>query len=139
MLGTKYNVYRHSATETTLIRATSYSLPRILHDHVTVVTPSTYFSLQRPQFKTSFVQSIEEYPSELVGKTIDAVINTGLKTTKLPVDPTCDEKITLSCLNAMYNISYTPASTTNNTLGVVGYLNEFANHQDLKVGVHVIR
>ena len=43
MLGTKYHVYKHSATETTIIRTIGYSLPSILHDHVTVVTPSTYF------------------------------------------------------------------------------------------------
>ena len=43
MLGTKYHVYKHSATKTTIIRTIGYSLPSILHDHVTVVTPSTYF------------------------------------------------------------------------------------------------
>ena len=51
MLEVKYNVYKHSATGATLIRATSCSLPRILHDHVVVVTPATYFGQLKLQHK----------------------------------------------------------------------------------------
>ena len=58
ILGTKYHVYKHSATETTIIRTIGYSLPSILHEHITVVTPSTYFGHPKPHHKTSFVQRI---------------------------------------------------------------------------------
>ena len=115
MLGAKYHVYKHSTTETTLIRTTNYSLPSILRDHVTVVTPSTYFSLPIPQHKTSFVT------------------NVGLGTDLLSVNQTCNEIITPSCLNSLYNISYTPVSIETNSLGVVGYLNQFPNFADLQV------
>jgi tripeptidyl-peptidase-1 len=131
MLGTKYHVYTHSATDTTLIRTTSYSLPTILHDHVTVVTPSTYFSRPRSLHKTSFVQSV----GKTIVEDVDGVANfaTGnTNSTNSTVSATCNDQITPSCLNALYNISYTPVST-NNSLGVVGYLNEFANHVDLQV------
>jgi len=130
MLGAKYHVYKHSTTETTVIRTTSYSLPRILHGHITTVSPSTYFGHPKPQHKPSFVEHIREVVSE------DANGATNLTANHLPrafVSPTCKSKMTPSCLNALYNISYTPVSTDRNSLGVVGYLNEYANHADLQV------
>jgi len=133
MLGTKYHVYKHSATKTTLIRTINYSLPSILHDHVTVVTPSTYFGRPKPQHKTSFVQNVGEIPSEAVGGTTNLVTSSADSTNVSAVSPTCKDRITPSCLNTLYNISYTPVSTKNNSLGVVGYLDEFANHADLQV------
>lgn len=133
MLGTKYYVYKHSATETTLIRTTRYSLPSILHDHVTVVTPSTYFSLPKPQHKTSFVQHIDKYLIDVADGVLNSVTNSDLGAVPPPVSPTCNFQITPSCLNSLYNISYTPVSTKNNSLGVVGYLNEYASYADLQV------
>ena len=131
MLGTKYHVYKHSATETTLIRTTSYSLPSALHDHVTMVTPSTYFGRPKPQHKTSFVISV----GEDVAEPADGPVNlaTAADRPSAAINPTCNHQITPSCLNALYNISYTPVSTKNNSLGVAGYLDQFANHADLQV------
>ena len=129
MLGTKYHAYKHSATETTLIRTTSYSLPSILHDHVTVVTPSTYFGCPQPLYKTSFIQSIGGAITEPDDGGVTKITN-GIS---LTVSPSCSNQITPSCPNTLYNISHTPVSTKNNTLGVVGYLDEFANHAGLQV------
>lgn len=133
MLGTKYHVYKHSVAETTIIRTTSYSLPSILHDHITVVTPSTYFGHPEPQHKTSYVQRIEEVPPGPAGGVTDLETKTAYPANILAVSPTCNDKITPSCLNALYNISYTPVSTKNNSLGVTGYLDQYANHADLQV------
>ena len=133
MLGTKYHVYKHSATETTIIRTIGYSLPSILHDHVTVVTPSTYFGHPKPHHKTSFVQRIEGVLPGGVDGVTNLVTNSGDSNNNSAVSPTCNDQITPSCLNALYNISYTPVSTKNNSLGVAGYLNQYANHADLQV------
>ena len=139
MLGTKYHVYKHSATETTLIRTTSYSLPSILHDHITVVTPSTYFGRPKPQHKTSFIQKTEDVPpGDADGAMIPTTTNTYVNN-NLTVSPTCDSQITPSCINALYNISYTPVSSKNNSLGVVGYLNQYAIHTDLQVKKYQMR
>ena len=40
---------------------------------------------------------------------------------KVPIGPNlehCDEQITLDCLRALYNISYTPVATDKNTFGI---------------------
>ena len=124
-----------SATSTNIppprpfIRTTSYSLPNILHDHVTVVTPSTYFGRPQPLYKTSFVQSIGGTITEPDDGGVTKITN-GIS---LTVSPSCSNQITPSCPNALYNISHTPVSAENDTLGVVGYLDEFANHADLQV------
>ena len=131
MLGTKYRVYKHSATEATLIRTTSYSLPSVLHDHVTVITPSTYFGRPKPQHKTSFIISVGENVAEPADGPANLATSADLPNTA--INPTCNHQITPSCLNALYNISYTPVSTKNNSFGIVGYLDEFANHADLQV------
>ena len=133
MLGTKYHVYKHTTTEVTLIRTISYSLPTILHDHVTVVTPSTYFSLPVPQRKTSFIETVENFDPKPISHAVSVETNDGLQTDQPLVNSSCNTRITPACLNALYNISYTPVCTSNNTLGVAGYLKEYANHADLKV------
>ena len=43
MLDAKYSVYEH------VVRTTSYSLPDVLHEHVSVITPTTYFGIWRPR------------------------------------------------------------------------------------------
>ena len=111
-----------------LIRTTSYSLASILHDHRAVVTPSIYFGRPQPLYKTSFIENIGAIITEAddgVSKTTNGISST--------VSPSCDSQITPSCLNALYNISYTPVSTKNNTLHVVGYLDELTNHADPQV------
>ena len=129
MLGTKYHVYKHLDTETTLIRTTAYNLPRVLHDHVTVITPSTYFNFPKPHYRHSFIQTGGD---TIVSDVTDGASDLGAGAPGA-VSPTCKDQITPSCLNALYNISYTPVSTKNNSLGVSGFLNEYANHADLQV------
>jgi tripeptidyl-peptidase I len=55
MLGTKYNLYKHTVTSETIVRTMSYSLPTELHDHVNVVTPATYFGTTKAMRSTNFV------------------------------------------------------------------------------------
>jgi len=133
MLGAKYHVYKHSTTEITVIRTTSYSLPSILHDHITTVSPSTYFGQPKPQHKTSFVEYIGEVVSGDANRATNLATNHVAGAINPTVSPTCKDQITPSCLNALYNISYTPVSTDRNSLGVTGYLNQYANHVDLRV------
>ena len=128
MLGTKYHVYKHIDTETTLIRTTSYSLPSVLRDHITLITPSTYFNVAKPRP----VHSVVQQPEGITFQVADGISNSWVDALG-GVPPTCKDKITPSCLDSLYNISYTPASTKNNSLGVTGYLDQFANHADLKV------
>ncbi|TBU30571.1 subtilisin-like protein [Dichomitus squalens] len=129
MLGTKYNVFRHSKSEDYVIRTMNYSLPNVLHEHVAVVAPTTYFGTMKSMKATSFVK--ENAPT--IESDVDvAHLLTG-PSSLATVPSSCSSTITPACLRALYNTSsYVPAATDKNILGVAGYLDEFANRADLQ-------
>ena len=57
------------------------------------------------------------------------------------VPASCATTITPSCLQALYGIPTTPATVSTNQLGVSGFIEQFANQADLKVGIdgHIIQ
>ena len=134
LLNATYYVYRHPQAEDYVVRTTSYSLPRILHDHIGVVTPTTYFGTMRSMRATHFVQ-------DDIKAIEDDIAVAGLLTdpTSLATVPSsCSTTITPACLRALYNTStYTPSATSTNSIGVAGYLDEFANRADLQVRVYL--
>ena len=128
MLGAKYNVFRHDKSDDYVIRTMNYSLPNVLHEHVTLVSPTTYFGTMKSMRATSFVNED--------GPTIESDLNVALKGSNslATVPSSCVNTITPSCLRALYNVGdYVPRATKVNRLGVAGYLDEFANRADLQV------
>ncbi|KAF9448925.1 subtilisin-like protein [Macrolepiota fuliginosa MF-IS2] len=103
MLGTKYAVFYHTKSGEMAVRTMSYGLPRELHSHINLVAPTTYFSNEEPAASDS------DTPSS------------------------CDSKITPDCLRTLYNTEgYAPRAAHKNTLGIAGYLEDYANHADLQ-------
>jgi tripeptidyl-peptidase-1 len=132
MLNTKYNVYHHPASGEEAVRTMSYSLPKALQSAVDLVSPTTYFGTLRSMKATSFLQPNVKpiTPEELVNDAA-ALFAPGVNAA---VPSTCARTITPACLRALYNTStYTPTQQAKNKLGVVGYLEEFANTADLQV------
>ncbi|KAJ3491365.1 hypothetical protein NLI96_g751 [Meripilus lineatus] len=129
MLNTTYNVYRHPQSDEYVVRTTSYSLPRILHEHIGVVSPTTYFSTMRSMKATSFIQA----DAEPVQDDLEFASKLAALGPLATVPTSCNTVITPACLRALYNTStYTPTATARNSLGVAGYLDEFANRADLQ-------
>ncbi|KAL0069551.1 hypothetical protein AAF712_003209 [Marasmius tenuissimus] len=120
MLDAKYGLYHHTATKDTALRTLGYSLPRELMGHVDVVSPTTYFGTLKTMRTTSFVE-----PEAKVQEEAD-VPNA--------VPPTsCNTRITPDCLKTLYNTAgYVQRASARNSLGVAGYLDEFANRADLQ-------
>ncbi|KAK7467531.1 hypothetical protein VKT23_004584 [Stygiomarasmius scandens] len=119
LLDTKYHVYSHAKSNERVLRTLSYSLPSILHGHIDVVAPTTYFSTLKSMRATSFLQP--EIPA--LSLKIDATAPAA----------SCNTVITPTCLRDLYNtIDYTVTQAGTNKLGVAGYLDEFANFDDLK-------
>ncbi|KAF8204664.1 subtilisin-like protein [Pholiota molesta] len=49
------------------------------------------------------------------------------------VDASCNTTIAISCLRQLYNaVGYVPSNTSNNSIGITGYLEQFANLEDLQ-------
>ncbi|KAG2011221.1 tripeptidyl peptidase SED3 [Coprinopsis cinerea AmutBmut pab1-1] len=64
LLNTSYHTFLHRASNTAVLRTLSYSLPRILHEHVDLVSPTTYFGTIRSMRSASFLQPELVRPSE---------------------------------------------------------------------------
>jgi tripeptidyl-peptidase-1 len=131
MLGTKYYVFRHAQTDEQVVRTTSYSLPRELHSHIDVVAPTTYFGTLRSMRLSGFSQPVI---ASAVGPP-DSTMNTNGT-----ISPSCQTSITPACLRALYNTeNYVPTETSRNSLGVAGYLNQYASRADLQIFLQKFR
>ncbi|KAF9039632.1 subtilisin-like protein [Hymenopellis radicata] len=124
MLGAEYGVYYHAESASYVVRTLGYSLPRELHDHIKVMSPTTYFGTVKSMKTASFIQQeVEDEDEDETATELDAAV----------VPSSCASAITISCLQALYNTTgYVPTATDRNILGVAGYLEEFANRADLQ-------
>lgn len=133
MLGAKYEVYAHEESGESVVRTMGYSLPQSLHGHIDVVTPTTYFGSMRSKRSTSKIVP----DRKIIDDGFRIAIRPG---SDITVPSSCGSSITPSCLRALYNSStYVPAATSKNSLGIAGYLDEYANDADLKTFVSKYR
>jgi tripeptidyl-peptidase-1 len=121
MLGTKYHVYKHGVSGDQVVRTMSYSLPEELLPHIDVVAPTTYFGTLQSMKTTSFLEP-------------ETSLKSGIDSSAASLFPDCVPFVTPNCLRSMYNTTNYVPRNVNNTLGVAGYLNQFANYADLQAG-----
>ncbi|KAF5388189.1 hypothetical protein D9615_000690 [Tricholomella constricta] len=126
MLNTTYHVWKHDNGDR-IVRTTSYSLPEDLHDHIDLIQPTTMFG-QFKELKSTIVFSDDtEAPAQF--KNLAPIVNAA---TGVPVDASCNATITIKCLQQLYNaVGFTPTHA-GNSIGITGYLEQFANIQDLQ-------
>jgi tripeptidyl-peptidase I len=126
MLDTKYNIYQHEEDASyQLVRTLSYSLPRNLHDHIDVVSPTTYFGTMKTMHSTALSHSADSADVE------DHLYLEGPSSFDVPLS--CNKTITPTCLMKLYGTyGYKPVSIEKNNVGITGYLEQFANFADLK-------
>ncbi|KAJ3516147.1 hypothetical protein NLJ89_g1307 [Agrocybe chaxingu] len=126
MLDTKYHVWKHISSGEYLVRATSYSLPTNLHDHIDVVQRTTMFG----RFKQH--KSMVSFPGpdiEILESTPD-IKPVVAAVTGVPVDASCNHTVTITCLQQLYNaVGYTPLANDSNSIAIT---EQFANIQDLQ-------
>ncbi|CAA7260133.1 unnamed protein product [Cyclocybe aegerita] len=104
-------------------------LPANLHDHIDVIQPTTMFGrFKQHKSMVSFpdpdIEIIEFTPD--MKPVVDAVTN-------VSVDASCNRTVTITCLQQLYNaVGYTPLANASNSIAITGYLEQFANNQDLQ-------
>ncbi|KAJ3729993.1 peptidase S8/S53 domain-containing protein [Lentinula guzmanii] len=117
LLNTKYHVYVHTDSDEKIIRTLEYSLPRHLHDHINLVSPTTYFGTTRSMKVTSHLEP--DRPTLSLSSDVTP-------------SSSCRETITPTCLKDLYNtVDYTPTQIATNKIGITGYLEQFASNSDL--------
>ncbi|KAF8969344.1 subtilisin-like protein [Flammula alnicola] len=128
MLDTKYHVWKHTESGDYLVRTTTYSLPTNLHDHVELIQPTTMFGRFKPD-KSNIFKATPIPDSLIQASKGESPINAA---SGITVDPSCNSIITITCLQQLYNaVGFTP-SAKGNSIGITGYLGQFANLQDLQ-------
>lgn len=127
MLRTTFDVYKHDVDNKEIIRTLTYTVPKDVAKHITMIQPTTRFSRQLAQRSTvkdiqNFALATGEQKAAEVPKPI----------TVEPVDPSCNNTITPACLRALYNIGdYEAPAVKGAKLGVAGYLEQWAKYDDL--------
>ncbi|KAJ7804158.1 family S53 protease [Mycena olivaceomarginata] len=114
LLSAQFSVFTHSKTGKTIIRTLQYSLPAPLTQHVEFFHPTTSFALplnSRPKFVASRAKRATPGSDNL--------------------PDSCTSTMTPACLQLLYNIPTAPATQKSNTLGVAGFLDQWANQEDL--------
>ncbi|KAJ7815332.1 family S53 protease-like protein, partial [Mycena olivaceomarginata] len=115
LLSAQFSVFTHVETGKTIIRTLQYSLPAPLTQHVEFFHPTTIFAPpidSRPKF-------VAASPARRAAPVSD----------DFPF--TCTRAMTPACLQGLYGIPTTPATQKSNTLGVAGFIDEWANQEDL--------
>ncbi|KAF1958205.1 tripeptidyl-peptidase-like protein [Byssothecium circinans] len=114
MLNTTFKTYQSlMRKDMKKIRALRYSVPKDLHDHIDMIQPTTRFGQVRPQF--SNIHDQEEIPD------IKAAV---------VVNATCNTTITPTCIKELYNFADYVPGKANVTIGVTGYLEQYARFKD---------
>ncbi|KAF7344006.1 Family S53 protease [Mycena venus] len=115
LLSAEFSVFTHIETGKTFIRTLQYSLPAPLTQHVEFFHPTTIFApplASRPKF-------VAASPAKRATPGSD----------DLP--GSCTSTMTPACLQELYGIPTTPATQKSNTLGVAGFIDQWANQADL--------
>lgn len=118
LLQADFTVFSHPETGKEFTRTLAYSIPAALQDHVDLVHPTITFD--NPFGHLPFVTSPMP-PTEAAEPSLQS----------RAVPSSCGTTVTPSCLQAFYGIPTTLATSTKNSLGVSGFIDQFANQADL--------
>lgn len=128
----KYHVWEHRDTGITTIRTTAYSLPEKLHAHIELVHPTIAFPGIKP-----LISGARFIPDSGVPAAATKIYSASAGNKTFPgnstIDPACSNEIGIKCLQQIYNFTtYEPSPTSGSRIGITGYLEQFANIQDLQ-------
>ncbi|KAF9286900.1 hypothetical protein BGZ68_002442 [Mortierella alpina] len=119
LLQTQFGVYLNTLSGKTAIRTLSYRVPEVLKDHVDLVQPTNMFGLE----------PLIPRPSKATLRRRDAPeVNENESS-----NTDCNHRVTPQCLMKLYNMeTLRPRRKSISTVGVAGFLGEYANRADLQ-------
>ncbi|KAF8262117.1 peptidase S8/S53 domain-containing protein [Lactarius quietus] len=128
LLGASYQAFKHVTTNETIVRTTGYALPAVLHELVKTVVPTTSFDSPRQQWQ----KSRKSYASDGAEVRPNDVVSG--EPVKVPPSREFVDVTTPSFLSWLYSTwVYSPVATGRSRLGIVGYLQQYPNLQDLRL------
>ncbi|KAK0496438.1 family S53 protease [Armillaria luteobubalina] len=124
LLNAQFENFVHIESGDRLIRTLTASIPSDLTDFIEVVHPTTSFG--RLTFGPKPMVSIP-------------LTSTNLTERANPAPSSCNSIVTPACLQALYGIPATRATQSSNTLGVSGFIDQFAQTADLRTFLTALR
>jgi tripeptidyl-peptidase-1 len=114
MLDTTFKTYQSLIRkDVKKIRALHYSVPKYVREHIDMIQPTTRFGQLRPQIS-------QIHDKEMVPEMSAAAA----------VNSTCGTSITPQCLRDLYNFADYKPGNASVTVGITGYLEEYARFAD---------
>ncbi|KAI0261747.1 family S53 protease-like protein [Gloeopeniophorella convolvens] len=111
--------FTHDETGTTAIRTLAYSIPASLKGHLELVHPTITWwydgSFPAPRNSKLPISFTPSKKKRAIGA----------------APSSCDTEVTPACVQELYNVPATFATQSSNTLGVSGFIDQFANQADL--------
>lgn len=121
LLQSDYQLYENTDNGKTTARTLAYSLPAELHPHVDIAAPTIKFSTPSKHRST-----LVDWPAEAEpGVDFNTFSSAGAS-----VDAACNTSITPACLEQLYGFGDFNA-TANGQFALAGFLEEYAQHDDL--------
>ena len=135
LFGTNFSVYTHTATGKEIVRTLSYSIPTDLVGHLDLVHPTITFvsdlALPRDEANPNMTN---RFPDPFGTKPVVKYLPQNRVSGRADNCLTDGEYMVPSCLQSLYSIPTTPATSSSNGLGVTAYVDEWAEYSDLTVG-----
>ena len=133
LLGASYQLFYHAGTNDTVLRTVGYALPAVLHGHVDTVAPTTSFAPSRLRQLTpqsQFVGAAEAAEANVApGNPVKAL-------SRREGRPFIGPPI----LRWLYHTSnYVPKAMDKNSLGIVGFQNDYPSPEDLQAFMLLFR
>ncbi|EPS93872.1 hypothetical protein FOMPIDRAFT_1135359 [Fomitopsis schrenkii] len=125
LFAANFSVFTHDTTGNQAVRTLSYSVPESLVDHLKVIYPTTTF----PSMKSLVPIFSAPEPLTSTGGGASGVTGAGGQA----VAASCDQVVTPTCLQTLYGIPATAATNQDNQLAVSGFIEQFANGNDLQL------
>jgi len=123
LLDTRYSIFAHD-TGDSIVRASEWSLPLHLHEHIETVQPTnSFFRPRRKVRRTQVVPTIDESQTELLSE----------RQTVNDAATVCDvTAVTPLCLRTLYGtINYTARAPGKNRMGLNNFLGQSNNRSDV--------
>ncbi|KAJ7192437.1 family S53 protease [Mycena pura] len=127
LLATQFSAFTHVASGKTSIRTLAYSVPAALQGAIQFIHPTVAFV---PPLSTFPGVTAVNHRRELGPDNLRSKIRAGRSADAVPVD--CEITSEPACLIDIYGFPTAKANhSAHNTLGVSGFIDEFANMDDL--------
>ncbi|KAL8644484.1 MAG: hypothetical protein Q9210_007232 [Variospora velana] len=121
IMDTKFYYYSNSHNGMERIRTLHYSVPKMLHQHIHMIQPTTRFGQVHPQRSTVFEHFEIGESKASVGRYSGSALNATF----------CNSTITPQCLRDLYQIGdFRGTAKNGNKIGVCGYLEQYAKFSD---------